>query len=259
MDRGYKAVAFFDLDGTLFDKNSRMTPSVRDLLIRLKANGVLPVAATGRSPREIEELTSGSGIDSYVSMNGQYIVLEKQVIHKNAFSTEVMDQLSIYAAASKHPLGFYSRDISAVSAVDVNVEGLFAMDHLPIPPVIPDFYKDHSVYLMGVFMNGDFSDYSEHFCETLSFVRDSPYSLAVIPRNGSKGEGIRIFMERLGLEGLHTYAFGDGNNDLEMFDAVDTAVAMGNAVDALKAKADYITASNEENGILLALEHLKLI
>ena len=55
------------------------------------------------------------------------------------------------------------------------------------------------------------------------------------------------------------YAFGDGRNDLEMFDRVDVAIAMENGYEDVKAAADYVTASNIDGGILKALKKYDLI
>ncbi|ORU21675.1 haloacid dehalogenase, partial [Francisella tularensis subsp. holarctica] len=75
----------------------------------------------------------------------------------------------------------------------------------------------------------------------------------------TKADGIDKVVEYLGLEEYETYAFGDGNNDLEMFDRVDVAIAMENASSQLKEKADLITKTNYNDGIYYALVKLGLI
>ncbi|MGG5317999.1 hypothetical protein IGI49_004898 [Enterococcus sp. AZ071] len=60
-------------------------------------------------------------------------------------------------------------------------------------------------------------------------------------------------------ENVPTYAFGDGNNDLPMFEAVDYRIAMGNGTDKIKKAADFVTKSNEDGGIIHGLHHLNLI
>jgi hydroxymethylpyrimidine pyrophosphatase-like HAD family hydrolase len=75
----------------------------------------------------------------------------------------------------------------------------------------------------------------------------------------TKADGIDKAIKHLGLEDYKTYAFGDGNNDLEMFDRVDVAVAMENATDELKAKANLITKANYTDGVYHGLVKLGLI
>ena len=66
------------------------------------------------------------------------------------------------------------------------------------------------------------------------FIRWHPYSVDILPKGGSKAEGIKKMIDRLGFELKDVYAFGDGLNDLEMLKAVGTGVAMGNGVPEAK-------------------------
>ena len=63
----------------------------------------------------------------------------------------------------------------------------------------------------------------------------------------------------LGFNPRHTIAFGDGGNDTSMIRAAGIGVAMGNALDSLKAEADYITTSVDEDGVMNALRHFGII
>jgi hydroxymethylpyrimidine pyrophosphatase-like HAD family hydrolase len=62
-----------------------------------------------------------------------------------------------------------------------------------------------------------------------------------------------------GLDVSHTLAFGDGGNDTSMIRTAGIGIAMGNAIDGLKAKADYVTTTVDDNGIRNALKHFELI
>ena len=74
-----------------------------------------------------------------------------------------------------------------------------------------------------------------------------------------KGYGVRRALDKLGLSIHGTYAFGDSENDLPMASAVETFVAMGNAMPAVKARAAYVTDSVQNDGIVSALEHFGLL
>jgi len=76
---------------------------------------------------------------------------------------------------------------------------------------------------------------------------------------GQKAEGIKKLINKLGFQMEDVYAFGDGLNDMEMLGEVGTGVAMGNAPDAVKKKAVYVTKSVSDNGIWHGLKELKLI
>ena len=81
-----------------------------------------------------------------------------------------------------------------------------------------------------------------------------PY-LEVTPRLAQKSLGIQYIQEREGLTRQELMAFGDGTNDLAMFQVVGQAVVMANASEAIKAQADYVTLSNQEDGVAHALLH----
>ena len=102
------------------------------------------------------------------------------------------------------------------------------------------------------------SAYREVFPE-LTFIRNTHYCVDVFNHGGSKGNGINELIKTKGFDNVPTYAFGDGMNDLEMFLTVDHPIAMANAVDDLKDKAEYITDNNDNDGIAKALQKIGLI
>ena len=95
--------------------------------------------------------------------------------------------------------------------------------------------------------------------QELRLVRWHPISSDVVLDQQSKAHGVSKVVEKLGFKPENVLTFGDGLNDLELFDYAGLAIAMGNAQDALKAKADYVTKNLEEDGILHALEELKMV
>ena len=70
----------------------------------------------------------------------------------------------------------------------------------------------------------------------------------------SKGSSLERLCEHLGIDISQTIACGDGNNDLTMIETAGLGVAMGNATETLKKAADYITASNDEDGIVQVID-----
>ena len=90
----------------------------------------------------------------------------------------------------------------------------------------------------------------------LTVVQTAPFYLEVIPRRINKGQGILDICRALKLEPGEVIAFGDAENDIPMLKAAGMGVAMGNAAPPVKAAADHITATNNEDGIAAALEVL---
>lgn len=81
----------------------------------------------------------------------------------------------------------------------------------------------------------------------------------VTARNADKGRGLLAVAAHQGIDVNETAAFGDGGNDIPIVKTAGVGIAMGNANDALKAVADYVTTSVDDDGIYNALKHLKII
>ena len=80
-----------------------------------------------------------------------------------------------------------------------------------------------------------------------------------MPKGGSKAEGIKKLIEKLGFKMENVYAFGDGLNDIEMLQTVGTGIAMGNALDIVKEYADLVTTNVEDDGIVNGLKEVGLL
>ncbi len=85
-----------------------------------------------------------------------------------------------------------------------------------------------------------------------------PFNLEINHPDATKGKGILRLASILGLEKSQTMAFGDGENDLSMIQEAEIGVAMGNGIQSLKDAADYVTQSNDEDGVAAAIEHFIL-
>ena len=133
----------------------------------------------------------------------------------------------------------------------------------PIYPdldVDPDFYEKEDIYQMWTFEDkGDDLTLPESLASTLRMVRWHEHSSDVVPISGSKAAGVAKVVEHLGLKPENVMVFGDGLNDLELFDYAGISVAMGISHDEIKEKADYITKTLEEDGIFDALEGFGMV
>ena len=90
-------------------------------------------------------------------------------------------------------------------------------------------------------------------------MRWHPEFIDVIAAGGGKDKGVDAILDRFGITPEECMAFGDGENDLSMLRHVGIGVAMGSASDRVKAQADYVTGSVDEDGILSALHHFGLL
>ena len=111
-------------------------------------------------------------------------------------------------------------------------------------------------------MTGDPSDMLKAEQELLDMVgdkmdvfRSAPFFLELVPKGIDKAQSLRKLLAKINLTPADMIAFGDGYNDLSMLKLAGMGVAMANAAPEVRADADYITLSNEEDGVAAALEH----
>jgi Cof subfamily protein (haloacid dehalogenase superfamily) len=253
-------IVFFDIDGTLLDHDKNLPSSTKEAIGLLKENGVFVAIATGRAPFMFESLRKELDIDSFVSFNGQYVVFENEPIYKNPLNNQKIEELYFKASKKGHPVVFMN-DMTMKSSVGHHhyIETSLGGLKFAHPDQDEKFYENRDLYQTLLFCEeGEEGFYREAYPE-FTFIRWHPYSVDILPAGGSKAEGIKKMIERLGFRIEDVYAFGDGLNDFEMLKAVGTGVAMGNAVPELKEHANLVTKAVDEDGIWHGLKELKLI
>jgi len=261
----YKAkkikIVFFDIDDTLRNSKTGFIPtSIPTVFQQLREKGILTGIATGRGifgvVPEIRELKP----DFFVTLNGAYIEDKKgNVIDSNKISK---DKVETYIAWTKEVGIEYGLVGSHAAKLSTRTEMISqAID--PIYPdldVDPDFHEKEDIYQMWTFEDqGDNLTLPESLASTLRMVRWHEHSSDVVPLNGSKAAGVAKVVDQLGLKPENVMFFGDGLNDLELFDYAGISVAMGVSHDKIKEKADYITKTLEEDGIFNALERFGMV
>lgn len=274
-----KKLVFFDVDGTLVTRNNHIPKSTRLAIQALKQNNVIPVIATGRSPVLIREIAAELAIDTYIAMNGQYIVYENEVIYANPIDMELVDGVVELAVERKDGILLStSNEIIANSAISLVNRGSLYMFLKGLVGIIPhrikvhmwnrmmskapdkEDYENKEIFMMNINANQkEQVAYEEVFGKHLTFTRANEMSMDIINKGVSKATGIERLIDELGVTHHNTYAFGDGLNDLEMIQYVGTGVAMANGFDELKVVADIITDSVFNDGISKGLKKLELI
>ncbi|MFB4475287.1 Cof-type HAD-IIB family hydrolase [Oceanobacillus caeni] len=253
-----KGLVFFDLDGTLLNNKSDVDPDVVELIETLKKNDYEPIIATGRTIFEIKHIMEKTGISSIISMNGQLGIYRGKEVFEKTMDIEVLKRLKDMALSRNEHVAFYNADRIGITGHNDTARKAYELIHEPIPAIDGSMYEKEKINMVLVLSETGDKEYMEAFPE-LSFIRNGPASMDIIPKGGSKAAGIKTFLETLKISGLPTYAFGDGLNDIEMFELVDYGIAMGNAREALKEKASYVTETNMNNGIEQGLKHYHLI
>ncbi|WP_209121120.1 Cof-type HAD-IIB family hydrolase [Alkalihalobacillus sp. BA299] len=256
-----QSVIFFDIDGTLLTHEKKLPPSTKEAIFKLKENGHMVAIATGRAPFMFEELREELDIRTFVSYNGQFVVLNGKVLHTNSLNVSMLEKLTETALQNNHPVVFMDHeDMKAnVPEHDYIKESIATLKISRFPAHDPHYYKGRELYQSLLFCpNGEEQQYERDFHD-FDFVRWHPVSVDVLPKGGSKARGIEKIVKNLGFPDERIYAFGDGLNDIEMLSTVKNSVAMGNAEDKVKEVAKYVTKSVEDNGIIHGLEMVGLL
>lgn len=250
-----------DVDGTLYDNaNKRVLPSTIKALEKLKARGHNIVVATGRAYfmlYSIEEITHL--VDHYILINGQYIIVNGKTIYEDIMDTNEIEALVKVLQNFNIVYGFQSTHSEAISDVNPKVIEIFEEIDLDLPPVDINFYKQNKVYQMWCFCSEEEARKIEEIFPNYEFVKWLTSGFDIIKKGQSKGKGLNIFIDHLGIDSRDIIAIGDGDNDIEMIAEAAIGIAMDNSTDKLKEAADYITDDVSEDGIYNALKHFNLI
>ena len=261
----YKAkkikIIFFDIDDTLRNSKTGFVPStIPTAFKQLRDKGILTGIATGRGIFGVVPEIKALKPDFFVTLNGAYIEDKKgNVIYSNKIAKDKVEEYITWTKEVGIDYGLVGSHAAKLSRRTEMISQ--AID--PIYPdleVDPDFYQKEDIYQMWTFEEqGDDLVLPESLASTLRMVRWHEHSSDVVPISGSKAAGVAKVVDQLGLKPENVMVFGDGLNDLELFDYAGISVAMGVSHDKIKEKADYITKTLEEDGIFDALEGFGMV
>ena len=252
---------FFDVDGTLLShRTGRISPHTRACIRALRAGGTLVFLSTGRHILELRSLPVGEmAFDGYITLNGQLCLDSSQrQLSGTPLPPQAVQALADLFCADGPPLALVEEERIYINRVTDAVRQAQAEISTPVPEVAP--YTGRPVYQATAFCSRKEEPLLRALLPTgCKLARWSEGGVDIIPEAGGKAAGMRRFLTRFGLSRLECMAFGDAENDLDMLAYAGIGVAMGNASEAVKHAADYVTASVDEKGIEQALRHFRLI
>lgn len=267
------AVLFFDVDGTLtsFDPDDMTDKdfnaihplkAVVDAFGRLRNAGHQAFICTGRPLWLIADGLRALNPAGIVAMAGATLEVEGCVVHEDCFDEDIVEELARRitvaggealfetngATYSLEPVGVeqsFLLGAGVVHGVDqMRVDGRLRVGKVCI----------NACNLARVANDDGFIDREFELCNTGGQNRE------LSPKGIDKGVGVARALAYLGREGnARTFGFGDSGNDLGMLAAVETAVAMGNAMPEVKTVADYVTDDVAHDGTVTAMQHFGLI
>ena len=250
---------FFDIDGTLINihhKKTRMSLSVKKAIRELRAAGHHTFIASGRPFAYLsDELTQEGLFDGFVLMNGAVVMLDGEIIFRQDMPAKTVKDM--VALAEEHGLEYIleSQPYVYLRPEFKGLENVYRHIDIDVHKFVRDF------------------DLSEIAVAKLEFLCDTPGANGVFDKllswhgvtglidptlrkymelyssDISKATGIERALAYLNIPLEESYAFGDGLNDLEMMSTVGHALVMGNAGPELKALAEHVLPTVDEDGV----------
>lgn len=267
-----------DLDGTLLDSNKLLSEENKLAIKEAKEAGVNVVLCTGRPLRSMHHLLEEAGLmddeDIVITYNGGLIQKAKtgEIINEITFNRE--ECLDIYQLGQqlKLPVNFIDLDYIYEPEYPAGAESIYMqasreipkenalkfkavdINHLPNPFKINKIVMSRPTEELDVMIPTIPAAYHEKY----NIYKSQPFILEVLPDHVDKGFSMRLIGEMLGLEKEQIMGIGDQENDLSLVENAGLGVAMANAIAPVKAAADYITKSNDENGVAHAIRKFVL-
>jgi len=253
-------IVFFDIDGTLLNLDHQIPADTKEAIAQLKRQGVHVAIATGRSPYHLKPVADELGIDTYVSFNGSYVVADGEVVFSRSLPREALGALEDLARQRAHPMVFLgAENCYANQENHAHVLASFAHLRLGAPECRPGYWRESEVYQAFLYCTQEEEEHYLTQFTDVSYVRWHPFVMDVLPKGGSKADGIEALLRYYGIPASQAVAFGDGLNDKEMLAFVGMGVAMGNAHQDLLPYADLMTRHVNEGGIRHGLQAIGLL
>ena len=158
-----------------------------------------------------------------------------------------------YIEKEKLSIGFVEKDNCYFNLIDERSAN-FAKELGQGTADIAARIAQNPIYQLSAFLPDNYEEEFLRRCPGCLAVRWSPDFADILPEGGGKPNGLRHTLAHLGLTREQSIAFGDGGNDVAMLRAAGAGVAMGNAQSEIKAAADVVTGTNDEDGIVSVIE-----
>lgn len=192
-------------------------------------------------------------------MNGQYCFLaDGEPVYSKAIDPASLRTLLPYIEKEQLSIGFVEKDACYFNLIDARSAD-FAKELGQGRADIAARIEQNPIYQLSAFLPDDCEEEFLRRCPGCLAVRWSPDFADILPAGGGKPNGLAEMLKHFGWTKDEAIAFGDGGNDVAMLQYVGLGVAMGNACDAAKAAADYVTADIDKDGIAKALQHFGLL
>ena len=247
-------ILVLDIDGTLTNSKKEITPRTRAALKKAQEKGVKIVLASGRPTYGIMPVAKQLELEEY----GEVIYQKTLPADMPAllydmsreYKTNIMTYLEETVITPKKDDQYVELE-SRINKMEVReVEDFKSFVNFPVTKCL---MVEDGEYLAEVEKK-----VKARLGDTLSVLRSEPFFLEIMPKNIDKAYSLGKLLEHLGMEREQMIACGDGFNDRSMIEFAGLGVAMANAQEPVKAAADHVTVSNDEDGVAVVVEQFIL-
>ncbi len=263
-----------DMDGTLLNSKKVLTERSLNTLREAHERGILIVPSTGRMAQGLPEYIKQLSFVRYIiTINGGVVwdlqedvsLYEANIPYERAI--EVMEFIQKYDAINDcYCNGEAFMDRRFIERIDHHIPDSLAdvirRSRKPVDGFVEFMRNKHAdVQKIQMFFHDNdkrlaaIQELTQTFPD-LALACSQTYNIELNAASANKGNALTILCRHLGIDIDQTMAFGDGGNDKAMLLAAGYAVAMENGTDDIKAVADYVTQSNDEDGVARAIEKL---
>lgn len=263
----YKLLAL-DLDGTLTNSKKQITLHTLETLIRAQQEkGLKIILASGRPTYGVAPLANALQLDKFggfiLAYNGGEIINWRthEIMYKNLLDHDVLPYL--YECAKKNDFAIVTYENEYVLTEKPDDEYVLKEALLNVMKIkkVDNFLEAVRHPIAKCLIVGEPTrlailekEMQEHLKDRMGVFRSEPYFLELVPKGIDKARSLSVLLEELELKREELMAAGDGFNDLSMVRFAGMGVAMANAQDVVKENADFITLSNDEDGVAYAVE-----
>lgn len=281
MERKIKVIAL-DLDGTLLTNEKKVTADTVKVLRKAKEKGIYVIVSTGRPYGGLPfEILEAAGMEYAITSNGAAIfkISEKKCLYSDGISPE-----------------YASKIIAELQAMGVHVDAVIDgqgcgdqkaydnIERIDLSDIMKDYMRTSRIYVDDLLSHiherqklvqkitlnfyADDTDAEQKYQQIvrqfsaedrLNVVSGGGRNLEITKKGISKGTALQILAEILKIDMAQTMACGDSENDLDILKTAAVGVAMENAETCVKEIADYITLSNEAEGVAHAIQKLAFL
>lgn len=266
----YRLLAL-DLDGTLLNNRKQITPRTYDTLMQAQQKGLRIAITSGRPLPGIRDIAHELRLSEHggfmIGYNGGLILdcSNDKILYSKQLSPSVYPLLYQYSLPQDFTILCYtSTHVVSEDTSNEYVQYVSRANKMPVKQVasfLEEIKTPQSKFLIvgeGEKLALLEQQMKEELEGQLSVYRSEPFLLELLPLGIDKANGLQHLIGHMGIKREEVMACGDGFNDLSMIQFAGMGVAMQNAQAIVRQSADYITRSNEEDGVAVAVERFFL-